>query len=174
MCRPKATIAIPHDRRALVNHPTAANSVSAGARVYVFGSLQRVCELSGVLNSVGADYIRELSGQTAVIDGTGVSCCTSNPPSSGNETQGLINIVNQSYLVLAGFEIRNFTTSNAAYTPGRRLDHGSGTGIQLLNNLVHNITTSSEENGNAFASPFTDLADSDQFIWSSLATRSTA
>jgi len=89
-------------------------------------------------------------GQTAVIDGTGVSCCTSNPPSSGNDTQGLINIVNQSYLVLAGFEIRDFTTSNPAYTPAGVWITGSGTGIQLLNNLLHNITTSSEENGNAF------------------------
>ncbi|MGB7822416.1 MAG: Ig-like domain repeat protein, partial [Candidatus Sulfotelmatobacter sp.] len=68
----------------------------------------------------------------------------------GNAIQGLINIVNQSYLVLAGFEIRDFTTSNPAYTPAGVWITGSGTGIQLLNNLLHNITTSSEENGNAF------------------------
>jgi hypothetical protein len=58
--------------------------------------------------------------------------------------------VNQSYLVLAGFEIRDFTTGNPAYTPAGVWITGSGTGIQLLNNLLHNITTSSEENGNAF------------------------
>ncbi len=89
-------------------------------------------------------------GQTAVIDGTGVSCCTSNPPSSGNGIQGLINIVNQSYVIVSGFEIRNYTTSNSSYAPAGVWITGSGTGVQLLNNQVHNITTSSEKNGNAF------------------------
>ena len=84
-----------------------------------------------------------------MIDGAGVSCCSSNGE-GGNAIQGLINIVNQSYLVLAGFEIRDFTTGNPAYTPAGVWITGSGTGIQLLNNLLHNITTSSEENGNAF------------------------
>jgi hypothetical protein len=89
-------------------------------------------------------------GQTAEIDGTNVTCCTSNPASSGNVTQGLITIVNQNYITVSGFEIRNFTTSKAADTPAGVWITGSGTGVRLLNNLVHNITTSSEKNGNAF------------------------
>ncbi|MGA2922839.1 MAG: Ig-like domain repeat protein [Candidatus Sulfotelmatobacter sp.] len=129
----------------------AANSVSAGATVYVFGGVYNESVNFPASGTAWAPIAFEsYPGQTAVIDGTGVSCCTSNPPSSGNETQGLINIVNQSYLVLAGFEIRDFATGNPAYTPAGVWITGSGTGIQLLNNLVHNITTSSEENGNAF------------------------
>ncbi|MGA2950375.1 MAG: Ig-like domain repeat protein [Candidatus Sulfotelmatobacter sp.] len=129
----------------------AANSVSAGATVYVFGGVYNESVNFPASGTTSAPITFEsYPGQTAVIDGTGVSCCTSNPPSSGNDTQGLINIVNQSYLVLAGFEIRDFTTSNPAYTPAGVWITGSGTGIQLLNNLLHNITTSSEENGNAF------------------------
>jgi len=129
----------------------AANSVSAGATVYVFGGVYNESVNFPASGTASAPITFEsYPGQTAVIDGTGVSCCTSNPPSSGNDTQGLINIVNQSYLVLAGFEIRDFTTSNPAYTPAGVWITGSGTGIQLLNNLLHNITTSSEENGNAF------------------------
>jgi len=129
----------------------AANSVSAGAKVYVFGGVYNESVNFPASGTTSAPITFEsYPGQTAVIDGTGVSCCTSNPPSSGNDTQGLINIVNQSYLVLAGFEIRDFTTSNPAYTPAGVWITGSGTGIQLLNNLLHNITTSSEENGNAF------------------------
>jgi len=85
-----------------------------------------------------------------VIDGAGVSCCTSNPPSSGNHTQGLVTIVDQSYLTISGFEIRNFTTSNENYGPSGVWITGSGTGVQILNNLVHNITTTAEANGNAF------------------------
>ena len=46
--------------------------------------------------------------QRPVIDGTKLSV-------SG--IQGLINIVNQSYVTISGFEIRNYTTANAGQTP---------------------------------------------------------
>jgi Right handed beta helix region len=55
-----------------------------------------------------------------------------------------------SHITISGFEIRNYTTRNAADTPAGVWITGSGTGIQILNNLVHNITTTSEANGNAF------------------------
>src|SRR5271169_3988839 len=113
----------------------AANSVSAGATVYVFGGVYNESVNFPASGTESAPItFQSYPGQTAVIDGTGVSCCTSNPPSSGNETQGLINIVNQSYIIARGFEIRNFTTSKAAYTPAGIWITGSGTGVQLLNN----------------------------------------
>ena len=129
----------------------AANSVSAGATVYVFGGIYNESVNFPASGMASAPISFEsYPGQTAVIDGTGVSCCSSNPPSSGNETQGLINLVNQSYITLSGFEIRNYTTNKAAYTPAGVWITGSGTGVQLLNNLVNNITTTAEKNGNAF------------------------
>jgi Bacterial Ig-like domain (group 3) len=129
----------------------AANSVLAGATVYVLGGVYNESVNFPASGTASAPItFQSYPGETAVIDGTGVSCCTSNPPSSGNETQGLINIVNQSYIIVSGFEIRNYTTSKAAYTPAGVWITGSGTGVQLLNNLVHNITTTSEKNGNAF------------------------
>jgi hypothetical protein len=129
----------------------AADSVSAGATVYVFGGVYyESVNFATSGTAAAAITFESYPGQTAVIDGTGVSCCTSNPPSSGNEIQGLINILNQSYIIVSGFEIRNFTTSNDSYTPAGIWITGSGTGVHLLNNQVHNITTSSEENGNAF------------------------
>jgi Protein of unknown function (DUF1565) len=129
----------------------AANSVSAGATVYVLGGVYYE-SLNIPVSGTASNYItfESYRGQTAVIDGTGVSCCSSNPPSSGNETQGLINIVDQSYVTVSGFEIRNYTTSKAAYTAAGIWITGAGTGVRLLNNLVHNITTTSEKNGNAF------------------------
>ncbi len=134
---------------ATVQH--AANTVKAGATVYVFGG---VYNESVNFPSSGTPWspitFRSYPGQTAVIDGTGVNCCTSNPASSGNGTQGLITIVNQSYIIIGGFEIRNFTTSNAALVPTGVWITGSGKGVQILNNRVHNITTKSETNGNAF------------------------
>src|SRR5271157_4580840 len=114
----------------------AANSVSAGATVYVFGGVYNESvnfPASGTTSS--PITFQSYPARTAVIDGTGVSCCTSNPPSSGNLTQGLINIVNQSYLIVSGFEIENFTTGNAAYTPAGVWITGSGMGVQVLNNL---------------------------------------
>jgi hypothetical protein len=129
----------------------AANSVSAGATVYVFAGVYSGSVNFPASGTASAPITFEsYPGQTAVIDGTNVTCCTSNPTSSGNVTQGLITIVNQSYITVSGFEMRNFTTSKAADTPAGVWITGSGTGIQLLNNLVHDITTSSEKNGNAF------------------------
>jgi hypothetical protein len=129
----------------------AANSVKAGATVYVFGGVYNESvnfPKSGT--ALARITFRSYPGETAAIDGTGVTCCTSNPPSSGNNTEGLINIVNRSYITIKGFEIRNFTTGSAAYVPTGIWITGSGTGVHILNNVVHNITTKSEANGNAF------------------------
>jgi len=153
----------------------AANSVTAGATVYVeSGVYNESVNFPNSGTSSGPITFASYPGQTAVIDGTGVSCCTSNPPSSGNETQGLINIVNQSYVTVNGFEIRNYTTSNAALTPTGIWVTGAGTGVQLLNNIVHNITTTSEKNGNAFgisvygtsSTPITQLTISGNQVYS--------
>jgi hypothetical protein len=120
----------------------AANSVTAGATVDVETGTYNE-SVTFPASGTATNYItfQNYPGQTAVIDGTGLSV-------SG--TQGLINIVNQSYITVSGFEIRNYTTSKAALTPAGIWVTGSGSGVQLLNNLVHNITTTSEKNGNAF------------------------
>jgi len=129
----------------------AASTVTAGATVYVeTGTYNESVNFPNSGTASSPITFSSYPGETAVIDGTGLTCCTSNPPSSGNETEGLINIVNGSYITINGFEIRNFTTSAAAPTPTGIWITGSGTGVQLLNNLVHNITTTSEKSGNAF------------------------
>jgi hypothetical protein len=123
----------------------AANTVSAGATVYVFGGVYNESVNFPSSGTASAPItFRSYPGQTAVIDGTGVSCCGS------SQVQGLINIVNQSYLTISGFEIRNYTTSSENETPSGVWITGSGTGLRILNNRVHNITTMSEANGNAF------------------------
>jgi hypothetical protein len=123
----------------------AANSVSAGATVYVFGGVYHEAVNFPASGTASAPItFQSYPGQTAVIDGTGVKCCGS----SG--TEGLVTIVNQSYVVVSGFEIRNFTTGSAARVPTGVWITGYGTGIQILNNRVHHITTKAERNGNAF------------------------
>jgi len=144
----------------------AANSVSAGATVYVEAGVYNE-SVSFPSSGTASNYItfENYPGQTAVIDGTGLSVTS---------TQGLINIVNQSYITVSGFEIRNYTTSNANLTPAGIWVTGSGNGVQLLNNLVHNITTTSEKNGNAFgiavygtsSTPITNLTISGNQVYS--------
>jgi hypothetical protein len=120
----------------------AANTVTAGATVYVLGGVYNESvniPVSGT--STHNITFQSYPGQTAIVDGTGVSV---------TGTQGLFTIVGQSYIVINGFEIRNYTTGSTAKTPAGIWVTGSGSYVQLLNNLVHNITTTSEKNGNAF------------------------
>jgi hypothetical protein len=120
----------------------AANTATAGATVYVFGGVYN--ESIDFPNSGTASApitFESYPGQTAVVDGTGLI------PSG---TQGLINIINQSYLTISGFEIRNYTTSDPSVVPAGVWITGCGTGVKILNNRVHHITTKSEANGNAF------------------------
>ena len=56
----------------------------------------------------------------------------------------------RSYITVKGFEIRNYTTDSENDVPSGVWITGSGTGIRILNNRVHNIATTSEKNGNAF------------------------
>src|SRR5580693_1598850 len=144
----------------------AASSVSAGATVYVETGVYKE-SVTFPASGTASNYITFASypGQTAVIDGTGLAV---------SSTQGLINIVNQSYITVSGFEIRNYTTSKAAVTPAGIWVTGSGSGLNLLNNIVHNITTTTEKNGNAFgiavygtsSTPITNLTISGNQVYS--------
>ena len=93
----------------------AANSVSAGATVYVEAGVYNE-SVSFPKSGTASNYItfENYLGQTAVIDGTGLAV-------SG--TQGLINIVNQSYITVSGFEIRNYTTSKREPDASGHLGH---------------------------------------------------
>ena len=123
----------------------AANSVQAGDTVYIRGGTYNESVSIAVSGSATAGSItfQSYPGESAIVDGTGLVPSTSN-------TQGLINIQNQSYVTVSGLEIRNYQTSSASAIPAGISVSGSGSNIQILNNLVHNITTTSEKNGNAF------------------------
>ena len=120
----------------------AASTVTAGATVYVeTGTYNESVNFPNSGTSSNPITFANYPGETATIDGTGLTV-------SG--TQGLINIVNGSYITINGFQIQNYTTSKAAATPAGIWITGSGTGVKILNNRVHNITTTTEKNGNAF------------------------
>ena len=122
----------------------AASSVQAGSTVYVRAGTYSESVTLGASGSAGLGPIifQSYPGETAIVDGTGLT-----PPSN---VHGLFNITNLSYVTIQGFEIRNYATSSSGAYPAGIWITGAGSNIQILNNLVHNITTSSEKNGSAY------------------------
>ncbi len=123
----------------------AANSVSAGATVDVRGGTYKESVNIAVSGNSSAGFIvfQSYPGESAIVDGTGLSCC------SGG-VKGLFNIVNQSYVIVSRFEIRNYSATSALSTPAGIWISGAGSNLEVLNNSVHNIVSKSEKNGNAF------------------------
>lgn len=147
----------------------AANSVTAGAIVYVEPGVYNE-SVTFPASGTASNYITftNYPGLTATIDGTGLSV------NAQNSIQGLINITDQRYITINGFEIRNYTTRNAGLTPAGIWITGSGTGLQITNNIVHDITTKAEATGNAFGiavygtevTPITQLTISGNQVYS--------
>src|SRR6266576_2696129 len=123
----------------------AANSVQAGDTVYVRGGVYNESVNISASGSAIAGPItfQTFPGENAIVDGTGLVPSTSS-------AQGLINITNQSYISIQGLEIRNYQTASASAIPAGVWVSGSGSNIQILNNVIHNIVTTSAAAGNAF------------------------
>jgi hypothetical protein len=72
-------------------------------------------------------------GELATLDGTGLAV--------PNGQNGLITAQNVNDVIIEGFEVRNYTTSSIKYVPVGIYVTGADTGVQIVNNHVHNITT---------------------------------
>lgn len=86
--------------------------------------------------------LRSYPGETAILDRS------LNAPPNGDA--GLLEIVDSSHIIVEGLEIRNFKTSNSLKVPIGIFVHGSGTGVRLIGNKVHDIWQSSTGAGDAF------------------------
>ncbi len=135
----------------------AALKATAGSTVYVGAGTYNESVTFANSGTSSAPIIFNGQG-VAIVDGTGVACCTS--PSFaqsngfiGTNTQGLFNIGAASgvnHLTIEGFTIQNYKVSSASKVPVGVLIVGSGTGINFLNNTVKNIQTTAGKNGNAY------------------------
>jgi Protein of unknown function (DUF1565) len=116
----------------------AANSVKAGDTVYVRAGVYNEIISIPSSGSASGGYITFSSypGELATIDGTGLSI--------PNAQWGLVTIGTQSYIIINGFEIRNYSTSKAADVPIGIYIFGSGTNLQIRNNHIHNIVTTAK------------------------------
>jgi parallel beta-helix repeat protein len=113
----------------------AANSATPGSTVYVRGGVYTERVTVNVSGSAAGGPItfQNYPGETPVVDGTGLSV-----PASEN---GLFLLIDRSYVVIKGFEIRNYKTATSGLVPVGIHVRGASHHIELRNNYVHHIET---------------------------------
>lgn len=72
-------------------------------------------------------------GELATIDGTGLEI--------PNGQNGLVTLNNVSYVIIEGFELRNYGTAKKTQVPVGIFVTGAGAGDQIVNNHIHGMTT---------------------------------
>jgi len=110
----------------------AANTVSAGDYVYVRGGQYNERVTINVSGSSG-NFItfQNYENENPIIDGTGLTV----PPSDN----GLFFIDNKSYIIIKGFELRNYETSQKDIVPAGVYITGTSNNIEIRNCVIHNI-----------------------------------
>jgi hypothetical protein len=113
----------------------AADTVTAGSTVYVRGGVYNEQVTINVLGSFAGGYIRfqNYPGEKPVVNGSNLTV-----PSGA---AGLFFIENKNYIVLKGFEIRNYSSSTENIVPAGIHVGGTSHHIELRNNRIHHIET---------------------------------
>ncbi len=130
----------------------AASKVAPGDIVHVGSGVYRESVSIAVSGTASAPIIFDGQG-VAIIDGTGVACCTS--PSFvasngfvGGNTQGLFTLgasAGLNYVTVEGFIIQNYKTASKDDVPAGIMIVGGGKGISILNNTVRNIWSTAKQ-----------------------------
>ncbi len=113
----------------------AASTVAAGSVVYVRGGTYTEAVTVSVSGSAeaGSTRFESYPGETAVLDGTGLTV-----PEGAT---GLFLVVDQSYLVIRGFELRNYTTAERGIVPAGIQIRGASHHVEIRDNRIHGIET---------------------------------
>jgi len=116
----------------------AANTAVAGDTVLVRAGVYNEHVAFPASGSAAGGYItfENYPGETATIDGTGLDI--------PDGQWGLFTLQNNSYVIVAGFEVRNYTTNSTKQVPIGIYVFGAGSGVQIINNSVHDITTTAK------------------------------
>jgi chitodextrinase len=134
----------------------AAAHVAPGDTVYVGAGTYNESVPIAISGTATAPIIFDGQG-VAIVDGTGVTCCTSPAFVSsngfvGSTTQGLFSLgaaAGLNYVSVEGFTIQNFSTTSTNDVPAGVLIAGGGTGIKVLDNTVQNIRSTAKQTKNA-------------------------
>ncbi|MBC8400139.1 MAG: DUF1565 domain-containing protein, partial [Candidatus Marinimicrobia bacterium] len=115
----------------------AANDLAPGDTVYVRDGVYNENVTINVSGSANLGYItfHNYENEIPILDGTGLTV-----PDSNN---GMFLIVDQQYIIIRGFEIRNYRTSTPHNIPIGIHIRGVAHHIQLRNNHIHHIETNS-------------------------------
>ncbi|MBA3531577.1 MAG: right-handed parallel beta-helix repeat-containing protein, partial [Ardenticatenales bacterium] len=113
----------------------AADTAGAGSTVYVRGGSYPEQVTIHVSGSAAGGFVtfRNYEGETPILDGTAISLNESN--------SAAIRIEDQSYVVVQGFEIRNYRSASRSVAPVAIFVQGSAHHIQLKDNRIHAIET---------------------------------
>lgn len=113
----------------------AASTVEAGSTVYVRGGVYDEAVTVEVSGSAEAGYTRFASypGETAVVDGSGLTV----PEGDA----ALFLIVDRSYVIVQGFELRNYASAERGVTPGGVHVRGASHHVEIRDNRIHDIAT---------------------------------
>ncbi len=113
----------------------AANVAVAGDTVLVHAGIYKELLRPPHSGNATQGYITFSSypGEVATIDGTGLGV--------PNGQWGLVTLSNASYVVVQGFELRNYKTRSVNDVPVGVYVFGAGSNVQIVNNHIHNIET---------------------------------
>ena len=117
----------------------AETVAAAGDTVLVHGGVYNehvTLSTSGTAN--GYITFESAPGETAIVDGTGLDI--------PQNMWGLFTFDSVSYVIVEGFEVRNYTTASVKNVPIGVFVVGAGVGDQVVNNYVHDITTTAPAN----------------------------
>jgi hypothetical protein len=128
----------------------AADTVGPGSTVYVRGGTYNQITSVHVSGSARGGFItfRNYPGEHPVLDGTGLTV--------GDGFSAMFSIDSQDYVIVRGFEIRNYRTAEPGHVPIGIYVTGDASHIRVLDNDVHNIETNVQArvNGDAHGIAF--------------------
>ncbi len=113
------------------------SAAKAGDTVYVHEGVygESVTISNSGTETGGYITIQNFPGEHAVLDGTSLKVPSTNT--------GMFYILDKNYIVIKGFEVRNYRTTVKSYTPVGIRVNGTCKHIRILNNHIHHI----EHNG---------------------------
>ncbi len=119
----------------------AAERLAPGETAYVRGGVynEAVTVMVSGTESDGPVTFASYPGETAVLDGSGLT----DPDGPVGFT-----LVDRSYVVIQGFEIRNFSSSDPDATPAGIFVSGASHHVTIRGNRIHQIETQAQD-GNA-------------------------